>query len=123
LKALGLRLAFLSNFTQRMLAANIKSSGLEAFFEQVLSTDQASTYKPDPRAYQLGVEAFGLKREEILFAAFAGWDAAGANLFGYPSLWFTRLKLPAEELDIAADASGGSLLDLARFLQTNPAST
>jgi 2-haloacid dehalogenase len=121
LKALGLRLAFLSNFTQRMLAANIKNTGLESFFDQILSTDRANTYKPDPRAYQQGVDALGLKREEILFAAFAGWDAAGAKLFGYPTFWVNRLKLPAEELDTPADASGGSLLDLVQFLKTNEA--
>jgi 2-haloacid dehalogenase len=123
LRALGLRLAFLSNFTQPMLAANIKNTGLETFLDQVLSTDQANTYKPDPRAYQLGVEALELEREEILFAAFAGWDAAGAKLFGYPTFWVNRLKLPAEELDAAADASGSSLLDMVRFLQRNAAST
>ena len=54
-------------------------------FEQVLSSDRAKTYKPDPRAYQLGVDALQVKREEILFVAFAGWDAAGAKLFGYPT--------------------------------------
>ena len=122
LKALGLRLAFLSNFTQLMLTANIKSSGLETFFEHVLSTDRATTYKPDPRAYQLGVDVLGLKREEILFAACAGWDAAGAKLFGYPTFWVNRLKLPTEELDAAADASGPSLLDMVQFLKTNPGS-
>jgi 2-haloacid dehalogenase len=35
---------------------------------------------PDPRAYQLGVDALRLKREEILFVAFAGWDATGDTL-------------------------------------------
>ena len=37
-------------------------------------------YKPDPRAYQMGVDVFGLQREDIVFAAFAGWDAAGRSL-------------------------------------------
>ena len=50
-----------------------------------LGTDEARTFKPDPRAYQLGVDALKVKREEILFVAFAGWDAAGAKLFGYPT--------------------------------------
>ncbi len=122
LKTLGLQLAFLSNFTPHMLDANIKNAGFEKLFDQVISTDQAGTYKPDPRAYQLGVEVLGLQREEILFVAFAGWDAAGSKLFGYPTFWINRLKLPAEELDAVPDASGASLLDLVQFLQTNAAS-
>jgi len=34
-------------------------------------------------AYQLGTHALKLAPQEILFVAFAGWDAAGAKLFGY----------------------------------------
>ncbi|HKV93788.1 MAG TPA: haloacid dehalogenase type II [Candidatus Angelobacter sp.] len=117
LKTLGLQLTFLSNFTQGMLDANIKHAGFEKLFDHVISTDQASTYKPDPRAYELGIEALGLKRNEVLFAAFAGWDASGAKLFGYPTFWVNRLKLPVEELDAVPDASGGSLLDLVQFLE------
>jgi 2-haloacid dehalogenase len=122
LKTLGLQLAFLSNFTPRMLDANIKHAGFEKLFDHVISTDQASTYKPDPSAYQLGIEALELKRNEILFAAFAGWDAAGAKTFGYPTFWVNRSKLPAEELDAVPDASGSSLLDLVQFLETKAAS-
>src|SRR5215831_14288956 len=122
LKTLGMQLAFLSNLTPRMLEVNIKNAGLEKLFDDVISTDQVSTYKPDPRAYQLGTEVLGLKREEILFAAFAGWDAAGAKLFGYPTFWVNRLKLPAEELDAMPDGSGASLLDLVQFLETKAAS-
>src|SRR5215471_12224549 len=83
LKQSGLRLALLSNFTRRMLEANIKSAALTGMFEQIISTDEAKTYKPDPRAYQLGTETLKLPREEILFVAYAGWDTAGAKLFGY----------------------------------------
>ncbi|HET8888570.1 MAG TPA: haloacid dehalogenase type II [Candidatus Angelobacter sp.] len=114
----GLRLAFLSNLTPHMLQANIKSAGLAGIFEKAISTDQARTFKPDPRAYQLGIDSLGLQRNEILFVAFAGWDAAGASLFGYQTFWVNRLKLPAEKLGAVPDASGVSLPDLLRFLDT-----
>ena len=116
LKESGARLAFLSNLTPAMLNGCIKKSGLGDIFEQVLSTDAAQTYKPDARAYQLGVEALRLPREEILFVAFAGWDAAGAKSFGYPTFWVNRLGLPPEELDVRADATGSNLMDLLAFI-------
>jgi 2-haloacid dehalogenase len=116
LRQRGLRLAFLSNFTPRMLDANIKHAGLEGVFEEAISTDRAKTYKPDPRGYQLGPDALKLDREEILFVAFAGWDAAGAKLFGYPTYWVNRLRLPAEELGAMPDARGDGLSDLVSFL-------
>lgn len=112
----GLRLAFLSNFTQRMLALNLERAGLRTRFDRVLSTDQVRSYKPDPRAYQLGTRSFGSRREEILFVAHAGWDAAGAKAFGYPTFWVNRAGLPPEELGTSPDAAGRDLSELVRFV-------
>jgi len=117
LKRAGLRLAFLSNMTEAMLRAGIASAGLDGVFEHVLSTDSIRTYKPDPRGYQLGVDAFGLPREEILFVSFAGWDTAGAKWFGYPVFWVNRLGVPPEELGVTADGMGRGLADLVTFVE------
>lgn len=116
LKAAGIRLAFLSNMTSMLLDAGIKNSGLEGLFEHVLSTDRVKSFKPDPRAYQMGLDAFKLQREEILFVAFAGWDAAGAKWFGYPTFWVNRLGVPAEELGVVADGVGRDLTELVGFV-------
>jgi 2-haloacid dehalogenase len=117
LQEAGIRLAFLSNMTAKMLEAGIKNAGLEGIFEHVLSTDQIRAYKPDPRAYQMAIDAFKLQREEILFAAFAGWDAAGAKWFGYPTFWVNRLNLPGEELGVPPNAMGRDLADLVSFVK------
>ena len=117
LKARGLRLAFLSNATRKILDAGIENAGLEHTFEHVLSTDKIKTYKPDPRAYQMAIDALGLKKAEILFVAFAGWDAAGAKSFGYPTFWVNRLGLPMERLGVAPDGIGKDLNDLTSFVQ------
>jgi len=117
LKETGIQLAFLSNMTTKMLDAGIKNAGLVGIFEYVLSTDQIRTYKPDPRAYQMAIDAFKLQREEIIFAAFAGWDAAGAKWFGYPTFWVNRLNLPAEELGVTPDAMGRDLTALVSFVK------
>jgi 2-haloacid dehalogenase len=116
LKDAGIRLAFLSNLTAKMLETGIHNSQLEGLFDHVLSTDRVKVYKPDPRAYQMGVDVLGLKPDQILFAAFAGWDAAGAKSFGYPTFWVNRQNQPAEELGVTPDATGGNLIDLAGFL-------
>lgn len=116
MKEAGIGVAFLSNLTDEMLEAGIRNSQLGGMFDHVLSTDRVKVYKPDPRAYRMGVEAFGLRPEQILFAAFAGWDAAGAKSFGYPTFWVNRQNQPAEQLGVAPDATGGNLNDLAAFL-------
>lgn len=116
LKGSGLKLGFLSNFTPKMLDACLKAAGLGHEFDHVLSTDAARTFKPDPRAYQIGVDALNLRPEEVLFAAFAGWDAAGAQWSGYPTFWVNRLNQPAEELGTVPAAVGKGLADLVSHL-------
>ncbi len=112
----NIRLAFLSNFTEEMLRRNAKNSGIEDVFEFYLSTDRVQAYKPSPLAYQMGVEAFGLPKENIAFAAFAGWDAIGAKWFGYPTVWVNRLEKPIEKLGVAPDSIGKNINQLVDFV-------
>jgi 2-haloacid dehalogenase len=60
--------------------------------------------------------AFGLPRETIVFAAFGGWDAAGAKSFGLRTFWVNRFNAPLEELGVRPDASGETLVDLANYV-------
>jgi 2-haloacid dehalogenase len=116
LKSASVRLAVLSNATPEILDSGIRNAGLKGAFEHVISTDEIKTYKPDPRAYRMATDAFGLAKEEILFVAFAGWDAAGAEAFGYPSFWVNRLSLPAERLGVSLDGVGKDMQDLVGFV-------
>lgn len=116
LKAAGIRMAFLANLTETMLDAVVKNSGLEGFFEPHLSTDGVEAFKPDPRAYQMGPDGFKLKKQQIAFAAFAGWDAAGAKWFGYPTFWVNRAKMPVEQLGVVPDGVGSGMADLVKFV-------
>jgi len=109
LKSRGIKLAFLSNMTDSMLHSNIKHGKLDRYIDQVISTELAKTFKPDPRAYRLGLEKLGMKKEHILFAAFASWDAVGARWFGYPTVWVNRLNFTPESLDVAVDHVGPDL--------------
>ena len=118
LKGKGVRMAFLANPTAKMFDAVVRNSGLEGLLEEHLSTDRVQAYKPDPRAYQMGLDAFGLAREEIAFAASASWDAAGAKAFGYPTIWVNRAGLPVEELGSAPDVIGAGMADLLKFTAT-----
>jgi len=116
LKASGVRIITISNFSERMLRANADHAGITDLFDALLSTEVNGTYKPDPRAYGLGMKQLGLKKEEIVFAAFGGWDAYGAKNFRYPTYWVNRFNLPAEELGIGADGTSNNMEGLLRFV-------
>ena len=115
LRRAGFRLVLLSNFTEEMMAAAVETCGLRGLLEHNLSTDRVRAFKPAPGAYRMAMDALGLQRDEILFAAFAGWDAAGAKAFGYPTFWVNRMNAVPDELGTAADANGQDLHQLVAF--------
>ena len=114
-KEAGLKLAPLANYSPKMLGRLLERNQLDRLFDVQISTDRARTYKPDPRAYALGPSLLGLAREQIAFAAFGGWDAAGSKWFGLPTFWVNRLGATAEEL-VTPDASGPDFNALASWL-------
>jgi 2-haloacid dehalogenase len=116
LKRAGLVLAPLTNFSPSMIENLLASAGMRGSFDAILSTDRVRTYKPDPRAYELGPRMLGVPREAIAFAAFGGWDAAGARWYGYPTFWVNRLGVPKEELSPGADGAGSTLGELVTWV-------
>jgi 2-haloacid dehalogenase len=120
LKKSGLRVISISNFSPTMLRSNVENAGLGKFFDLLISTDANHTYKPDPRAYQLGMDRLHLEKQDILFVAFGGWDAAGAKAFGYPTFWVNRFDQPFEELSIRPDQTSTSLDGLLDFVLSSP---
>jgi 2-haloacid dehalogenase len=112
----GIRLAYVANMTATMLEANTKNAGLGGLFEEMLSTDAVRAYKPDPRAYRMVETTLRVPRDRIVFAAFGGWDAAGAKTFGLDTFWVNRLGAPVDRLGIRPDAAGSTLTQLAQYL-------
>lgn len=117
LRRADLVLAPLANFAPSMIERLLSHAKLRGFFAHVISTDAARSYKPDPRAYQLGVEVLDVPRETIAFSAFGSWDAAGASWFGYPTFWVNRLGVERDLLD-APTATGQDLVALASWIET-----
>jgi 2-haloacid dehalogenase len=112
MRARGLRLATLANFSPAMISSLLEHAGLTGELEHQISTDASHTYKPDPRAYALAEQALALPREQIVFAAFGNWDAAGAAWFGFPVFWVNRLGATPEQLGPTSIESGPDLVAL-----------
>ena len=103
-----------------MLKANAEHAGIADLFDELLSTQANGTYKPEPRAYALGMEHLKLKKEEIASCAFGGWDAYGAKSFGYTTYWVNRFGLPVERLGIEADRTSRDLEGFLKLVLGGP---
>ncbi len=110
------RLSILSNGTPDMLSKIISDSGLDPFFDPVLSVDAVGTYKPDPRVYELSIAKLSLPKAEILFVSSNAWDIAGAKSFGFRTGFVNRnySLSPSDEFGVASDFE---TVDLSRLVK------
>jgi 2-haloacid dehalogenase len=90
LRAGGQTTALLSNGAPNMLLAATTSAGIDGLLDPILSVDEIGVYKPDPRAYQLGVDRLGVPAEQICYLSANAWDARGAARFGFKVAWINR---------------------------------
>ena len=125
------KLAILSNGSPGMLHALVGASGVAPLFVEVISVDQAKTYKPSPKCYALAVSTLLTTVDEVLFVSSNGFDIAGAKRFGFKTVWVERggaisagdspvgpgefyrlMRGGAERLGRQADARVSALTDL-----------
>jgi 2-haloacid dehalogenase len=118
LKALGLRLAILSNGEPKMLEAATQSSGIGALLDRVISVEEVKIFKPSPRVYGLATERLGVNPAELGFVSSNSWDVAGAASSGLRALWIQRSAAePPEELGFGAERVVHTIMDLPPFLK------
>lgn len=98
LKNKGLNIAILSNGSPEMLVSAVRSAGIGAWLDDVLSVEEAGTFKPHNDVYDLVFDRFGETQDKVLFVSSNGWDAAGAAGYGFASVWVNRDGQPADRL-------------------------
>ncbi|AZR94645.1 haloacid dehalogenase [Bordetella trematum] len=89
------KLGVVTNCSERLgrLAADIPGVP----FDVVITSEQAGFYKPDPRPYQMALDALGAPVSKTLFVAGSGYDLFGTSAVGMDTFWHNRvgLSLPA----------------------------
>ncbi len=98
LRAQGVPAAILSNGAPSMLEAAVRSAGIGALLDDVLSVEAVGVFKPDRRVYDLVGARFGTRPDEVLFVSANGWDAAAATGYGFGTVWVNRMGLPVDRL-------------------------
>ncbi|NJK61840.1 MAG: haloacid dehalogenase type II [Synechococcaceae cyanobacterium SM2_3_1] len=119
LKTLGEQysLAILSNGSPAMLSTVAANAQLINLFSHILSAEPAGIFKPNPKVYQLAVDAFGFPASEIGFVSSNNWDVSGAKAFGFQTYWLNRSGQPGLTLGFPADHVFQNMSDLVAMLQ------
>lgn len=117
LKERGLKTAILSNGSPHMLESAVASAGIGDFLDAVISVEDVGIYKPDPRVYRLASDGFALDPRQVCFVSANGWDAAGAEHFGFQVAWLNRFRLAPDNLPGRPSAVIEGLEALLRLLE------
>ena len=78
----GFRLAILSNGTSKMLIA-CQAAGITALLHDVISVEQADSFKPAPAVYSLVQTELGVTPARTLFVSGNPWDSQAALAHGF----------------------------------------
>ena len=103
LKEAGKDTAILSNGAPDMLDGAVKSAGIGALLDDVLSVESVGIFKPARVVYDLVGQRFGCAPEEVLFVSSNGWDACAAAGYGFNTVWVNRAGDPVDRLPAAPD--------------------
>ena len=99
LKKKDFKLAILSNGTHSLLGNLVKNNNLEKIFDDIFSIEEVGIFKPDSKVYELPVNKYNIKKDEILFLSANTWDVSGGGNYGYNSVWVNRNKNIFDNLD------------------------
>ena len=99
LKKKEMKLSILSNGTPELLNTLVVSNKLETIFDDIFSIEEVRIYKPDSKVYDLPVNKYKIKPNEIIFLSANTWDVSGAGNYGYNSVWVNRNNTVFDNLD------------------------
>ena len=103
LKVRKIKLSILSNGTPKLLKELVESNNLKNIFDDIFSIEEVGIYKPASKVYDIPVNKYKIKKEEIAFLSANTWDVSGGGNYGYNSIWVNRSNNIFDNLDYKPD--------------------
>ena len=103
LKVRKIKLSILSNGTPKLLKELVESNNLKNIFDDIFSIEEVGIYKPASKVYDMPVNKYKIKKEEIAFLSANTWDVSGGGNYGYNSIWVNRSNNIFDNLDYKPD--------------------
>lgn len=113
LRDAGRTCVVLSNGNPEMLATLAANAGLDDHLADLVSADEVSVFKPDPRVYENAADRLDRSLDECRLVSANAWDVAGAGQAGMATGWVNRRRDPPEAVGADPDVQAASLSALA----------
>ena len=112
LKEKKYKIAILSNGTPSLINELVKSNNLDNMFDDIFSIEQVGIYKPDAKVYNIPIQKYKIKNDEIVFLSANTWDISGGGNYGYNAVWVNRNSNVFDNLDYKPKNEIGNLKEL-----------
>jgi 2-haloacid dehalogenase len=109
LRSAGYRTIAFSNSSLGLVRRQVVNAGLSELFDDVVSVEEAGSFKPDPRVYRYAAERADRPIGELRLVAAHDWDTQGALAVGMLAAHLDRSGVPYHPLYRRPDVFGATL--------------
>ena len=99
LKEKKFKLAILSNGTPALLNQLVRNNKLDNIFDDLFSIEKVGIYKPSSKVYDMPIQKYRIKKNEVAFLSANTWDVSGGGNYGFNSIWVNRNNNIFDNLD------------------------
>ena len=94
----------------------LAGEGLDAYIDQVVTSDAVGVWKPAPEVYRHSAKALNCELGRMALVAVHAWDCHGAKKVGALAGWCSRLEGEPGEVFLPADLRGDDLVEVVEGL-------
>jgi 2-haloacid dehalogenase len=112
LRSAGYRTVAFTNSSLNLVTNQINSAGLSKYFDEIISVEEAGSFKPDPMVYAFVANRMSRPIEDLRLVATHDWDTHGALSAGMHAAYIDRSGAPYHPLYCQPDVHATNMVDV-----------
>ncbi|HIF9381130.1 TPA: haloacid dehalogenase type II [Photobacterium damselae] len=113
LKENGFKLIALSNSSSKLINEQLNNSGVISFFDEIISAEEVTTFKPDPQVYKYAAKRLGVGLNRLRLVATHDWDTHGVLSVGMKAAYLSRNDKKYTSVFKKVDIKGSDMMEIA----------
>ncbi|MEZ9206526.1 haloacid dehalogenase type II [Vibrio splendidus] len=105
----GFKTVAFSNSSLELITSQIKNSGLEDYFDTVISVEETGSFKPNSYVYNFAAETLKEPVENLRLVATHDWDTHGALSAGLQAAYIDRTGVEYHSLYLKPEISSKTM--------------
>lgn len=112
LRFAGFRVVAFSNSSLNLITNQVENAGLVEYFDDLISVEETSSFKPDPNVYKFAAKQLNQQLESLRLVATHDWDTHGALCVGMRAAYIKRSDAIYHPLYRRPDIFGTSMEEI-----------